>query len=158
MTFASLATFTVASGPTTAIAAIVIGLRVIAATLALYNLWWSASGALALMRGRFRPPEIFLSFVFWMAMVTLVFQASYLSGQTDWWRLAAYTVLVVAMGLAAIGYAQGAKMQASAFFDAYDHLGVAMSIVDLARIDPAAAAEIAVECRRLTAARMLARG
>lgn len=142
----------------TAIAAIVIGLRVIAGALALYNLWWSASGALALMRGRIRPPEIFLSFVFWMATVTLVFQASYLSGQTDWWRLAAYTVLVVAMGLAAIGYAQGAKMKASAFFDAYDHLGVAMSMVDLARIDPAAAAEMADECRRRTASRMLARG
>ncbi|NTS66873.1 hypothetical protein HRV97_17200 [Sphingomonas sp. HHU CXW] len=70
---ATIAAQAVANGPMTAIAAIVIGLRVIAGALALYNLWWSASGALTLMRGRIRPPEIFLSFVFWMATVTVVF-------------------------------------------------------------------------------------
>ncbi|MEZ0496741.1 hypothetical protein [Sphingomonas sp. IW22] len=66
---------------------LVIALRVLAAGLALYNLTWSASGATALMRGHMRPPEIFLSFGFWMAVAVLAFHASYIFGQNDWWRL-----------------------------------------------------------------------
>ncbi|MEZ0496740.1 hypothetical protein [Sphingomonas sp. IW22] len=62
------------------------------------------------------------------------------------------------MGLAAVGKAQGAKMKAQQFYHAYDHLGVAMATVDLARVDAAAAGRMAEECRRITAERMLAGG
>lgn len=142
----------------TPLADIVLTERFAAAALALWNLKWSARGAASLMRGQVRLPEIFLSFVFWMALAVLVFQASYLSGPTEWWRLFAYTVLVIAMGLAAVGHHLGAKMKAAQFYAAYDHLGVATAMVDLARVDPAAADRMADECRRLTAVRMIANG
>lgn len=70
------------------------------------------------MPGRIRPPEIFLSFVFWMATVTLVFQASYLSGQTDWWRLAASASSDVAPGSA-----MTAKVSGSISTDATKTIG-----------------------------------
>ena len=141
----------------TIVDAAVLILRLIAAGLAAWNVTWTISGARELMRGRVRPPEIYLSVVFWFSVAVLTFQCSYLAGQTPNWRLLAYTLLAVSMGLAAVGHRLGATLKARQFYSTWDHLGVATAMVDLAKLDPAAAERVADECRRLTAQTMVNR-
>ena len=76
----------------------VLTLRVVASLLAIWNLRWTFRGAVDVMRGGFRPPALYLSVVFWMSVAVLVFQASYLSGQTPTWRLFAYVLLTRLLG------------------------------------------------------------
>ncbi|WP_267395591.1 MULTISPECIES: hypothetical protein [unclassified Sphingomonas] len=133
----------------------VIALRIVATAFALWNVRWAASGALELMRGKLRPPEIYLAVVFWMSVAVLVFQASYIVGQTDGWRLFAYTILTTTMALGSLGHVLGAPYEARQFYATWDHLGVATAMVDLARVNPQAAERIAEECRHLTAAQLV---
>lgn len=140
----------------TFIAVCVATLRVVAASFALYNIGWSASGARHLMRGRFQPPEIYMSVVFWFSTAVIVFQLVYLTGRQPGWQLLSYTILATSMGLATVGHRLGGAMKARQFYATYDHLGVATAMVDLAKVDAAAAEQLAAEARRLTAKAVLA--
>lgn len=142
----------------TIIGILVMILRVVAASFAIYNIWWAAAGARDLMRGRINPPEIYLSVVFWFSVAVLVFQASYAAGGQPGWRLLSYVILTVSMGLAAFGHRLGATMKARRFYATYNHLGVATAMVDLARVNPAEAERLADEARLLTATTMVVRG
>ena len=140
----------------TFIAICVAVLRVVAASFALYNISWSASGARHLMRGRFQPPEIYMSVVFWFSVAVIVFQLVYLTGRQPGWQLLSYTILATSMGLATVGHRMGGALKARQFYSTYDHLGVAVAMVELARVDGEAAERLASEARRLTVAAVLA--
>ena len=132
-------------------------LRCAVFAVACWNLRWSYRGVCELARGKVWPPSLYQSQIFWSALASASFGMTRFFHGGEMWRASSFTLTLLALTLAAIGHHQGSQLRARKFYSLYDHLEVALAIVALARVAPSAASEIADECRRRTAALMVAR-